>query len=67
MGTGEFAVIGTGEVPSGNYPQRSEFEIAYDVSRLAIRDAGIDKDEIGAVLTAGHIMSNPENDYNTEM
>jgi acetyl-CoA acetyltransferase len=67
MGTGEFAVIGTGEVPSGNYPERSEFEIAYDVSRLAIRDAGIDKDEIGAVLTAGHIMSNPENDYNTEM
>ncbi|MCJ7652612.1 MAG: thiolase family protein [Actinobacteria bacterium] len=67
MGTGEFAVIGTGEVPTGNYPERSEFEIAYDVSRLAIRDAGIDKDEIGAVLTAGHIMSNPENDYNTEM
>jgi len=67
MGTGEFAVIGTGEVPNGNYPERSEFEIAYDVSRLAIRDAGIDKDEIGAVLTAGHIMSNPDNDYNTEM
>ena len=67
MGTGEFAVVGTGEVPSGNYPERSEFEIAYDVSRLAIRDAGIDKDEIGAVLTAGHIMSNPDNDYNTEM
>jgi acetyl-CoA C-acetyltransferase len=67
MGAGDFAVIGTGEVPTGNYPERSEFEIAYEVSRLAIRDAGIDKNEIGAVLTAGHIMSNPDNDYNTEM
>ena len=67
MGAGDFAVIGTGEVPTGNYPERSEFEIAYEVSRQAIRDAGIDKNEIGAVLTAGHIMSNPDNDYNTEM
>jgi acetyl-CoA C-acetyltransferase len=67
MGSGDFAVIGTGEVPCGNYPERSEFEIAYEVSRMAIRDAGIDKNEIGAVLTAGHIMSNPDNDYNTEM
>src|SRR5450759_5860615 len=67
MGAGDFAVIGTGEVPTGNYPDRSEFEIAYEVSRMAIRDAGIDKNEIGAVLTAGHIMSNPDNDYNTEM
>lgn len=67
MGAGDFAVIGTGEVPTGNYPERSEFEIAYKVSRMAIRDAGINKNEIGAVLTAGHIMSNPDNDYNTEM
>ncbi len=34
---------------------------------MAIRDAGIDKNEIGAVLCAQHIMSNPDNDYNTEM
>lgn len=67
MGKGEFAVIGTGEVPTGNFPDRSEFEIAYTVARDAIRDAGIGKDEIGAVLCAQHIMSNPDNDYNTEM
>ncbi len=67
MSVGEFAIIGTGEVPCGNYPERSEFEIAYTVAREAIRDAGIDKDEIGAVVCAQHIMSNPDNDYNTEM
>ncbi len=67
MGKGEFAIIGTGEVPCGNYPERSEFEIAYTVARSAIKDAGIDKKEIGAVLCAQHIMSNPDNDYNTEV
>lgn len=64
MSRGEFAVIGTGEVPCGRYPDRSEFEIGYRVAKLAIQDAGIDKDEIGAVLGAAHIMGN---DYNTEM
>ena len=62
--TAEFAIIGTGEVPCGLYPQRSEFEIAYRVAQLAIEDAGIAKDRIGAVLTAGHIMGS---EYNTEM
>lgn len=64
MRKGEFAVIGTGEVPCGRYPQRSEFEIAYRVAKLAIEDAGISKDEIGAVLGAAHIMGS---DYNTEL
>ncbi len=64
MSKGEFAVIGTGEVPCGRYPERSEFEIAYQVAKLAIQDAGIDKDEIGAVVGAAHIMGS---DYNTEM
>lgn len=67
MSTAEFAIIGTGQVPTGNYPERSEFDIAFNVSRMAIQDAGIDKNEIGAVLCAQHIMSNPDNDYNTEM
>ena len=64
MPKGDFAVIGTGEVPCGRYPERSEFEIAYRVAKLAIQDAGIDKDEIGAVIGAAHIMGS---DYNTEM
>ncbi len=60
----EFAIIGTGEVPCGIHPQRSEFEIAYRVAKLAIEDAGIRKEQIGAVLTAAHIMGQ---EYNTEM
>lgn len=64
MMKGDFAVIGIGEVPYGNYPHRSEFEIAYRVAKLAIEDAGIDKDEIGAVIGAAHIMGDA---YNTEM
>jgi acetyl-CoA C-acetyltransferase len=64
MAKGEFAVIGTGEVPYGSYPDRSEFEIAYRVAKLAIEDAGIDKDEVGAVIGAAHIMGDS---YNTEL
>lgn len=59
----EFAIIGTGEVPCGIYPDRSEFEIAYRVAKLALADAGIDKDDVGAVLSAFHIMGS---EYNTE-
>jgi acetyl-CoA C-acetyltransferase len=64
MSKAEFAVIGTGEVPCGIYPERSEFEIAYTAARMAIKDAGIDKNEIGAVLGAAHIMGS---EYNTEL
>lgn len=45
-------------------PRAAEFEIAYRVAKLAIEDAGIDKNEIGAVLRAAHIMGDK---YNTEM
>lgn len=63
MSKAEFAIIGTGEVPCGIYPHRSEFEIAYRVAKLAIEDAGISKNDIGAVLSAAHIMGS---EYNTE-
>jgi acetyl-CoA C-acetyltransferase len=64
MKKGEFAIIGVGQVPTGNFPERTEYEIAYTVARDAIRDAGISKDDIGAVLGAAHIMGG---DYNTEL
>ena len=64
MAKAEFAIIGTGEVPCGKYPDRSEFEIAYRVAKMAIEDAGISKDKIGACLAAGHIMGSV---FNTEM
>ncbi len=63
MSKAEFAIIGTGEVPCGNYPHRSEFEIAYRAAKLAIEDAGINKNEVGAVLNAAHIMGS---EFNTE-
>jgi acetyl-CoA C-acetyltransferase len=64
MAKPEFAIIGTAEVPCGQYPQRNEFEIAYTVARDAVRDAGISMQQIGGVVTAAHIMGG---DYNTEM
>lgn len=64
MAKPEFAIIGTGEVPCGHYPQRNEFEIAYTVARDAVRDAGISMKQIGGVVTAAHIMGS---DYITEM
>ena len=64
MAKGDFAIIGTGEVPCGFYPERSEYEIAYTVARMAVQDAGIDMKDVGAVLTAAEIMGN---EYNTEM
>jgi acetyl-CoA C-acetyltransferase len=64
MSKGEFAIIGTGEVPCGTYPDRTEFEIAYTVARMAVADAGIKMSDVGAVLGAAHIMGS---EYNTEV
>jgi acetyl-CoA acetyltransferase len=64
MAKAEFAIIGTGEVACGYYPERSEFEIAYRVAKTAIDDAGISKDRIGGVVSAAHIMGS---EYNTEV
>jgi len=63
MSKGEFAIIGIGEAPCGQYPERSEFEIAYTVAKLAVKDAGIEMKDVGAVLCAQHIMGE---EYNTE-
>lgn len=64
MATPEFAIVGTAEVPCGRYPERTEFEIAYTVAQKAVEDAGISMNQVGAVVTAAHIMGG---DYNTEM
>jgi acetyl-CoA C-acetyltransferase len=63
MSKGEFAIIGTGEVPCGSFPERTEFEVAYTVAKLAVKDAGIEMKDVGAVLCAQHIMGD---EYNTE-
>lgn len=47
---GETAIVGIGEVPTGMYPERSFIEQAVAVSEMAIRDAGIGKEEIDTVI-----------------
>lgn len=64
MGRARFAIVGTGEVPCGIYPQRSEFEIAYEVSRRAVIDAGLSPSDIDAIVCVPHIMGE---EYNTEV
>jgi len=47
----KLAIIGVGEVPTGRYPQRSSWDIIYDVSLQAVASAGIDKNDIEGVIT----------------
>lgn len=64
MSKGQFAFIGTGEVPCGRYPERSPLEIASRAARLAIEDAGINKNDVDAVLSAATLM---DSGYTTEL
>lgn len=45
------AIIGIGEVPTGTYPDRSPWEILYDICIQAVKNAGIHKNDIGKVIT----------------
>lgn len=51
MGKGKLAIVGIGEVPTGVYPDRSRWDIIYEVCRQAVQDAGIDKNDIEGVIT----------------
>ena len=51
MSKGKLAIVGVGEVPTGTYPQRSRWDIIYDTCIQAVRDAGIDKNDIEGVIT----------------
>ncbi|MGB9498800.1 MAG: thiolase family protein [Dissulfuribacterales bacterium] len=51
MSKRNLAIIGVGEVPTGKYPERSRWDILYDVCQQAVRDAGIDKNDVEAVIT----------------
>jgi acetyl-CoA C-acetyltransferase len=50
MSKGKIAIVGIGEVPTGWYPERHEWDIVYDSCMQAVRDAGINKDEIEGVI-----------------
>ena len=58
------AIVGIGEVPTGNYPDRSALEAAAQVARMAVRDSGIDKSEIDVVIPTGAIFSR---DFNSDL
>ncbi len=51
MSKGKLAIIGVGEVPTGRYPERSRWDIIYDSCIEAVRDAGIDKNDVEGVVT----------------
>ena len=51
MSKGRLAVIGIGEVPTGIYPERSRWDIIYEICIQAVKDAGLDKNDIEGVIT----------------
>lgn len=61
---GKIAIVGTGEVPTGRFPERAAIVSAVDSCRQAILDAGIKKDDIDCVIPTGSMFSSS---YNTEM
>jgi len=50
MSKGKIAIVGIGEVPTGWYPERHEWDIIYDSCMQAVTDAGINKNEIEGVI-----------------
>ena len=50
MSKGKIAIVGIGEVPTGWYPERHEWDIIYDSCMQAVNDAGINKNEIEGVI-----------------
>ena len=51
MSRGNLAIVGIGEVPTGIYPHRSPWDIIYETCMAAVRDSGLDKNDIEAVVT----------------
>lgn len=59
------AIVGTGEVPTGHYPDRSEAEAAVAACRQAILDAGMSPRDIEAVMPVGVVMGSRH--FNTDL
>ena len=51
MSKGKLAIVGIGEVPTGIYPERAAWDILYEVCIQAVRDAGLDKNDIEGVIS----------------
>ena len=54
---GKTAIVGVGEIPTGRYPDRGAIYFALDAARMAIRDAGIDKNTIDFVIPTSALFS----------
>ncbi len=61
---GKVAIVGIGEVPTGRFPDRAAIFHAVESARLAIKDAGINKDLIDFVMPTAALYS-PQ--FNTEL
>ncbi|MBI4764929.1 MAG: thiolase family protein [Deltaproteobacteria bacterium] len=51
MSKGKIAIVGIGEVPTRIMPERSPWDIIYDICMEAVRDAGIDKNDVEGVIS----------------
>jgi len=51
MSKGKIAIIGIGEVPTRNMPERTHWDIIYDTCMEAVRDAGLNKNDIEGVIS----------------
>lgn len=56
-GKAKGAIIGIGEVPTGRFPEMEAIQFAMESTKLAIRDAGIDKGEIDCILPTAAMFS----------
>jgi len=51
MSKHEIAIIGIGEVPTRNMPERTQWDIIYDTCMEAVRDSGLHKNDIEGVIS----------------
>ena len=51
MSKHEIAIIGIGEVPTRNMPERTQWDIIYDTCMEAVKDSGLHKDDIEGVIS----------------
>lgn len=51
MSKGKIAIIGIGEVPTRNMPERTQWDIIYDTCMEAVRDSGLHKNDIEGVIS----------------
>lgn len=51
MSNAKIAIIGIGEVPTRNNPNRTHWDIIYDTCMEAVRDSGLDKNDIEGVIS----------------